>query len=264
MSFFISLTLISTWLDHLEREYFGVQEGVTLQDIAMDRMLEDEVRDEVQELAIRYQKVAVEPRIEKNGQVIEEQEGLLVLVDSSVSRVLAAAPGDKVELVTRSIPCQHRSDEIRQAKKLIGRYASVIQGSPERIKNIQVAASGIHNTLVWPGEQFSFNETTGPRTVERGYLPAPIIINGGFELGLGGGVCQVSSTLYNAALGAKLKVTERSAHSKSVHYVPEGKDATVDYGAIDLKFLNNREQAVIVRMYVGGGQVVAEIWGGER
>jgi vancomycin resistance protein YoaR len=89
-------------------------------------------------------------------------------------------------------------------------------------------------------------------------------LKGSFDLGLGGGVCQVSSTLFNAALTAKLPIEERHAHSMPVHYVPVGRDATVDYGSLDLKFRNNRKGPVIIKMYVGGGQVMAEIWGGEK
>jgi len=119
----------------------------------------------------------------------------------------------------------------------------------------------INNTLVWPGEVFSFNEATGPRTPERGYLPAPIILNGGFDVGYGGGVCQVSSTVYNAALLAKLPIIERHAHTKPVHYVPEGKDATVNYGYLDMKFMNNRDGPLIIKTTLQNGRIHVEFRG---
>src|SRR5690606_17886713 len=122
---------------------------------------------------------------------------------------------------------------------IIGSYSTWFHGSPARHQNISTALKSVNNTMIWPGEVFSFNDTTGPRTPERGYLPAPIILNGDYDVGYGGGVCQVSSTVYNAALAANLTILERHSHTRPVHYVPEGYDATVDYGWLDLKWQNN-------------------------
>lgn len=246
----------------MERQYFGVQEGVVLEGINLERLMEGEVRDIVEELAIRYQKVPVEPSIDKrSGEVLKEEKGYYVQVDQIVHEVLTASPGKQIALTVHEVQPRHIHQELTTINQVAGRYATSIHGSTQRIHNIQVASVSINNTLLWPGESFSFNDTTGPRTAERGYLTAPIILKGSFDVGLGGGVCQVSSTLFNAALEAKLSIEERHPHSMPVHYVPKGLDATVDYGSLDLKFRNNRKEPVIIKMYVSDDQIMAEIWG---
>lgn len=108
-----------------------------------------------------------------------------------------------------------------------------------RSYNIALAAKALNNTLIKPGEVFSFNKRVGPRTAKSGYREAIIIESNVFVPGLGGGVCQVSSTLYNTVLLAGLEITERSNHSLAITYVPLGRDAAVSYGYQDLKFSNN-------------------------
>lgn len=104
--------------------------------------------------------------------------------------------------------------------------------------NIKLAAESIDGTLLLPGEEFSFNKVVGPRTAERGYKTAHVFVAGQIRDGTGGGVCQVSTTLYNAVLRANLKVTERHNHMFTVGYVPLGHDAAVSYGYADLAFTN--------------------------
>ncbi|MEA1960011.1 MAG: VanW family protein [Bacillota bacterium] len=265
LTFFISLTCVTSFFESLERQYLGVKEGVYLEDMIVEGLLEREVRDIVEEIAIRYQKAPVEPRIDKmSGEVVSEQTGRFVEIGSTVEKVMLAQVGETIPIQFHTVLTSHRGAELQSVTKVIGRYGTSIHGTWQRVQNIRVASCSVHNTLLWPGKQFSFNEITGPRTAERGYLPAPIILNGGFDMGLGGGVCQVSSTVYNAVLKAGLPVVERSPHSKPIHYVPVGQDAAVDYGYIDLKFRNNRNQPIIVKSFVGGGQVIVEIWGGEE
>ncbi len=111
--------------------------------------------------------------------------------------------------------------------------------SKGRANNIKKSAQSIDERIIMPGETFSFNEAVGPTVKRRGYLEARIFVDGKDSKGYGGGVCQTSSTLYNAVLKAGLKVTERHPHSKSVEYVEKDKDAATSYGDIDFKFENN-------------------------
>ena len=130
-----------------------------------------------------------------------------------------------------------------------------------RVNNIRVAAQSINGTTIAPGETFSYNETVGPTTEARGYQKAEIFVAGQKKKGFGGGVCQVSSTIYNAATAAGLEITERHAHSKDVAYVPDNKDAATSYGVIDLKFKNTKNHPITIRSYVEGNEVVVEIVG---
>ena len=110
--------------------------------------------------------------------------------------------------------------------------------TPQQRHNILRAASKIDGMLIRPGEEFSFNKAVGLCGVEQGFERAPTIVAGELRPEWGGGVCQVSSTLYNAALLAGLKITERHAHSRRVSSVPPGRDATTAFGVSDLKFVN--------------------------
>ena len=123
----------------------------------------------------------------------------------------------------------------------ISSYSTQIKDQSEgRLTNISITCSMLSGTIVHPGETFSFNKVVGQPTSERGYQEASIIVNHKTEKGVGGGNCQVSSTLYNAVLEAgNLAVIERHEHGKDVTYVPDGRDAAVSYGSLDFKFRND-------------------------
>jgi len=130
-----------------------------------------------------------------------------------------------------------------------------------RTENIKLAAKAIDGTVLKPEEEFSFNQTVGPRTIEAGYQMAIIIEGDQFVPGLGGGVCQVSSTLYNAVERANLTVTERSRHSIAITYVPPGQDATVAYPTLDFKFKNNSGGYLLIRSNVTDDTLTFSIYG---
>ena len=134
-------------------------------------------------------------------------------------------------------------------------------GAVNRASNVALAASKINGTVLKPGDTFSYNETIGDTTLANGYKVAPVFENGKTSQGVGGGVCQVSSTLYSAVLYADLKVVERRNHSLTVAYVPKGQDATVSYGAIDFKFANDTEYPIKIAASTGGGTVTVSIIG---
>ena len=112
-----------------------------------------------------------------------------------------------------------------------------------------------------PNEEFSYNSVVGKRTAENGFKEAPVFENGETVQGMGGGVCQVSSTLYSAVLYADLPVLERQNHSMTVSYVPKGQDATVAYGSIDFRFKNNIKGPIKISAKTGGKTVEMSIWG---
>ena len=121
----------------------------------------------------------------------------------------------------------------------VGSYETFYGGDPNRIHNVQLVAHLVDNKLIAPGATFSFNGTTGERSAEKGFLEAPVIVNGELQTGLGGGVCQVSTTVFNAAYEAGLRITARTNHSLYISHYPLGRDATVNYPDIDLKFVND-------------------------
>lgn len=141
------------------------------------------------------------------------------------------------------------SNEILQnnaREQEISSYSTVIKdNSAGRLTNINITCSTLNNTIISAGETFSFNKVVGQPTAEKGYQEASVIIDHKTEKGIGGGNCQVSSTLYNAVLTVpSLSVIERHEHGKDVTYVPEGKDAAVSYGSLDLKFRNDTGKSI--------------------
>ena len=111
--------------------------------------------------------------------------------------------------------------------------------SPEQKTNLTVALRPINGQVLQPGEVFSFNRTVGPRTAQRGYLPAPSYLGGASPNTMGGGICLLSSALYQLALTSNLRIIERVPHLRTIHSVPPGLDATVWYGGADLQFKNS-------------------------
>ncbi|WP_238323028.1 VanW family protein [Gorillibacterium massiliense] len=148
--------------------------------------------------------------------------------------------------------------------KPIGYYVTFFNsGNKSRSHNIRLAAEAINSAVVFPGETFSFNGFLGPRTLQKGYKSAPIIVKGEMAEGVGGGICQVSSTLFNAVDRAGLKVVSRYSHSRSVSYVLPGRDATVSWGGPDFAFRNEYHQPVLIRAMVSGGSLHIMLYSSE-
>ena len=129
---------------------------------------------------------------------------------------------------------------------VLAEFSTTIKSkASNRLNNIQITCSKLNETTVESGKSFSFCQTVGKATEEKGYKKADVIVDKQVTQALGGGNCQVSSTLYNAILKVSdFKVTERHPHGKKVNYVPEGKDAAVSYGSKDLKFVNNTSNTI--------------------
>lgn len=130
-----------------------------------------------------------------------------------------------------------------------------------RSTNLKIAAEKINGKVLMPGEEFSFNKIVGKRTVEAGYKDAAIYADGGVVDGLAGGICQISSTLYNSVLLANLQITERRNHSFTTSYAPAGKDATVVWGTTDFRFINSRSYPIKIEATVNNGIAEFKLYG---
>lgn len=141
--------------------------------------------------------------------------------------------------------------EGRLFRDLLGQATTRVNGSSARKTNVKLAAAACNEKILLPGEEFSYNNTTGSRSPEKGYLPAPIYAGGRSEDGVGGGICQVSSTIYYAVLHTTLEIVERHDHQFAVSYLDPGMDATVYYGSLDFRFKNNTNYPikVVTRSY---------------
>ncbi|MGI5892173.1 MAG: VanW family protein [Bacillota bacterium] len=149
----------------------------------------------------------------------------------------------------------------KPSAKLLGSKTTYFNANLlNRTSNIKLASKAVNGLVLAPNQTFSFNKTVGPRSPKRGYKKAIIFMNGKKAEDYGGGVCQVSSTIYNAAIKANLKIVERHRHSIAVNYVAPDSDATVFYGEKDFRFTNNTKGNIIIKSKVGSNYLTIEIW----
>lgn len=157
-----------------------------------------------------------------------------------------------------------KADDLKKIKTIIGTYTtSYGSSSYERATNIAVGSGKINGTLLMPGETLSGYELMHPFTISNGYKTAGAYSNGRVIDSVGGGVCQIATTLYNAALRAELNITQRNNHSMTVGYVPASCDAAIAGTTKDLKFMNNQKSPIFVEAIIAGRQLTFNIWGEE-
>lgn len=161
-----------------------------------------------------------------------------------------------------NLPLWGTLDEVEVFTKpnMISNFYTTLVDNPNRTNNVHLAAYAIDNIIINPEETFSFNNIVGERTTSKGYQKAPIFVGKKVVDGVGGGICQVSSTLYNSALNANLPVTERHPHSLKVAYVPPNRDASVAWGTTDFKFKNNFNYPIKLLVKVVDKYVVTGIF----
>ncbi|WP_165916189.1 VanW family protein [Marinisporobacter balticus] len=168
----------------------------------------------------------------------------------------------RVELPVETISPKITSESLSTIHDLLGTYSTKFNANnASRTENIRLAAKTMNGTVLMPTEVFSFNEVVGPRSKEQGYQTAHVIFKGELVDGLGGGVCQASSTLYNAALLSNLEMVERYKHTIPSTYVPKGRDATVSYGVLDFKFKNRFAYPIYIESYVQNNVMQVKIYG---
>jgi len=182
----------------------------------------------------------------------------------SLSAAARAATGRTAKASLKELQPERTTEQAQEMgiASAIGKYTTSFSGSENRVNNIQRAAKLIHNWLLAPGDVFSFNSVVGQRTEDRGFRSAPVInSNGQLEDDLGGGICQVATTLFNAAFFAGLEIVERQNHSLYIDHYPMGRDAAVSWGWPDLKFRNNTDHWLLVRAHADGSSVTFVIYG---
>ncbi|WP_051688182.1 VanW family protein [Desulfofalx alkaliphila] len=188
-------------------------------------------------------------------------------IKGSLEKEILASSDIVMAIPVEDVPPAYSTEDIENMgiDGLLSTYTTKFDASLiNRSYNIKVAANALDGLLVTPGQEVSFNEVVGPRSSEAGYKSAQVIINNEFVEDVGGGVCQVSSTLYNAVLLADLIVSHRKNHSIPVTYVPIGRDATVVYEYVDFKFQNNTGRCLYIKATVGEGQLTIKIFGNSR
>ena len=206
--------------------------------------------------------------VNANGsvRVVPARTGVALDVPRSAARILAAAERPTGRVAPLAIISAQPQLTTAKAQALgitgtVATYSTVYGGDPNRIHNVQLVAHLVDGKLIAPGSTFSFNGATGERSAAKGFLEAPVIINGELQTGLGGGVCQVSTTVFNAAYEAGLPITARTNHALYISHYPLGRDATVNYPDTDLKFVNDTGHWLLVRTYVGTYSLTVALYG---
>ncbi|ADL13090.1 VanW family protein [Acetohalobium arabaticum] len=259
----IALLLITNLIvERIKRRLYGVAEGVTYEGESVEYLFWNEVRNLVREDAEKRRVWSRSADIDaKTGRIIAEKEGKIIDIESTVKRIMEAEAGTAVTAKVYQIDSYPTEEDLKKVTEVIGSYKTSISGSRSRLENIKLAAESINNQLLYSDEVFSFNQVVGPRTEEQGYKEGPVLYNGTAGSGIGGGVCQVSSTLYNAVQEANLQIIERYPHSSPVRYVPEGQDAAVAWNLLDFKFHNQYLFPLIIKGSVHGRTLVIKILG---
>ncbi|MGI5997521.1 MAG: VanW family protein [Lutispora sp.] len=194
---------------------------------------------------------------EKPGSRLDQEKAVNMISEAIDSKSIA-----NVELPVEVIDAEITRADLSNITDKLGEYSTSFNASNEsRSYNIKLATKSVTDVLVRPGETFSLNKTIGPRLAKYGYRTAKVIINNEYVDGIGGGICQVSSTLYNAALLANLKIVERKNHSLPSSYIAMGRDATISGDYIDFKFMNNTPYPLYIYGEVKSNQVRFSIYG---
>ena len=210
----------------------------------------------------------IEPELEVVNDTVllkEGQEGQFILseeLESLLIQALEITTKDSIEIEI-DLMNEPREKEVSQLKKVdtkIASYSTNYAIGVPRAQNVELAASKINHTILMPNEQFSYEEKVAPVDEAHGYVSSFIFFDGKSVPGIGGGVCQVSSTLYNAQLKAGIIATERRNHSLPVSYVPLCQDATMVEHSIDLKFINTLSYPIYIHAYAAYGTVTVELW----
>jgi vancomycin resistance protein YoaR len=194
----------------------------------------------------------------RDGRALDVDDSLRAIERAAFTRVGRTAP-----LVVRTAEPARSTQEAESMgiTGVVGSYTTTYGGTEGRLHNVALVAELIDGALVAPGARFSFNATTGERNAAKGFEEAPVIINGELESGIGGGVCQVSTTVFNAAFEAGLSIEKRTNHALYISHYPLGRDATVNYPDLDLVFRNDTDHWLLLRTFVGTGSLTVNLYG---
>ncbi|MCL2287156.1 MAG: VanW family protein [Firmicutes bacterium] len=185
------------------------------------------------------------------GRVVTEPAAAPGIVETSASSGPTATPRQRVN----PLPSQPEPARQTRARSLAVHETEFSENEKNRNTNIMRAAEAIDGHIVQPGAVFSYNKTVGPTNEKRGYKKSTIFVDGEKTKGVGGGVCQVSTTLFNAAEEAGMTILERHDHSRPVEYAKSGEEAATSYGGIDFKFKNEKPYPIIINAAVNNGKI---------
>lgn len=209
-----------------------------------------------------YDQKMTPDKIGKNGVIIKGKPRRILEESELIEKVMTASEkGGTVELPLYVTESGYNPTEVHQlGEVVVASYTTYYNsGVAGRSKNIELSARAINNAILGVDDMFSFNTAVGPSDAAHGYQPAEEAVNGKLVMGIGGGICQTSSTLYNAIDKLGVKYIEKHHHSVNVGYVPKGRDATVSYGGVDFRFQNTVGVPLLLKAYTKNGTLTVEV-----
>lgn len=231
----------------------------------------NQLRRVIDELAIEIREEPVNGKIEyKEGSFIitPERKGISLDKEATEKLIIEGIKSFSKESIIMPIRVSGpriTEASLRRIKEILAGFSTKFNlNQKNRVSNLKIAADMINGKVLLPGEIFSVYETIGPVTKDNGYKAAPVIINGQLKDGVGGGVCQIATNIYNAAIRSNLEIVERRHHGFPVSYVTIGQDATIAGDWIDLKFKNTLDSPIFIEMYLSGDTLVTNIYGEKR
>ncbi len=247
----------------------NLRSGATAKDAMLYSfpMLNETVEKIIKEVNCEYQNASVtfKPYASPMFKITREKTGYEVMEERLYYELfLALRKSSKIELTipTRAISAEIKADDLKKSTSLRARFTTSYENSTENRKhNVRLALSKLNGAVINGGEQLSFNERVGKRTAENGYQNAKIIIDGEYVDGVGGGVCQASTTLYNCALLSDLTILSVQPHSLPPTYVPYSLDAMVNSSGSDLRIKNDGKLPVFIKAYGNESTATVEIYG---
>jgi len=219
--------------------------------------IKKQVDKQEKDATIAYNKGEIQLTQHTVGTVLDVDENLELIENRLLDRKFQNIDLKVIEKMPRV-----RYEDLKEVNQIISSFSTTFNaGDVNRSYNIRLASSRMNNYLLMPGDIFSMDKVLGPRTTENGYKNAPIIYKNEFVEGAGGGVCQVTTTLYGTVLRARAEVIERTPHSLPLGYVQPGQDATIAEGFIDFKFRNNFEHPILICSEVVGNRLTIKLLG---
>ena len=215
----------------------------------------DNIYQESQDAKLDFENGRFKVTDDKRGITLNKSDLINLIVDNIYEL-------EDINLPVEVTEPKVKKESLSRINGVISEFSTSFKGSSRgRIENVKISSRAMSNLLVMPGEQVSYNETIGPIKASTGYKEAPVILNGELTPGMGGGVCQSSTTLYNALLLANISIVERHPHSIAASYVPRGMDGAVATGYLDLKFKNNYDFPIYIDSKIVGDRVYFYVYG---
>lgn len=265
---------IEKWLDQVFQVptgslYADIRESlirpskvITANELGLNR---EEIQDQLHLISKSINQPMIAARIlYANGRLVKTdgQVGLVLDIEETWQKIIREHEQKTIELVVTDVPARPDNLDLIKSKDILGDYTTYFNSQDvPRIKNLRLAAMALDGQLIPPGQMFSYNDVVGERTEAAGYMPAFVFADNVVIEGIGGGICQDSSTLYQAVLQAHLPIVERHTHTLPVKYVLKGQDATVSYGILDFRFRNNTQGYILISARTGSNWLRIQLFG---